>query len=87
MPEEYDFDQEESAAEAQEDHPEPEYVAEETPVDETDADEQVTVKSDEDRIVAIAGYPTVEVGPSGATVDRKHAEALALSVPSVEVAD
>lgn len=87
MPEEYDFDQEEAEVEAQEDHPEPDHVAEDTPVDDEPEAEQVTVRSDEARIVAVAGFDTVEVGPEGVAVDRKHAEALALSVPSVEVAD
>jgi hypothetical protein len=80
-----DFELEQEEAQVA-DHPEPEHVPEETPVDHTDADE-VKVTSEEATVVSVAGFPDVEVGPKGALVSRKHAEALALSVPSVEVAD
>lgn len=100
MPKTFDHQKESDEAPVEDDalsadHPEPDHVAEEEqpPADEPteaaveqDADE-VTVKSSEARVVSIAGFPTVEVGPDGTEVARKHAEALALSVPSVEVAD
>ncbi len=78
-----DFDSEKDEAQV-EDHPEPKHVAQATPVDHVD--DKVKVTSSEKRHVAVAGFEDVEVGPQGVTVSRKHAEALALSVPTVEVA-
>lgn len=80
-----DFELEQEEAQV-EDHPEPEHVPEETPVDHAEHADEVQVTSEEATVVSVAGFPDVEVGPKGAVVSRKHAEALALSVPSVEVA-
>lgn len=75
----------EAQAPAASDHPEPEHVADPEP-EAAAAEDTVKVRSDEVRHVSVAGFEDVEVGPSGVEVSRKHAEALALSVPSVEVA-
>ncbi len=70
-----------------EDHPEPEHVADPEPVEAVvDSEDTVKVFSEEVRHVSVAGFEDVTVGPEGVEVSRKHAEALDLSVPSVEVA-
>lgn len=71
-------------ATAADDTPEPEHTVDPDPVV-ADADDEVKVRSDEVAQVSVAGFPDVEIGPKGTLVSAKHAEALALSVPSVEV--